>query len=285
MTAETLAERLKIDPAAEGFRFLPVKQIALDAASGTTPFDGLFLAFSFFIIASAVMLVALLFKLGIDGQGSEIGVLMALGFSRGKVRGILLAEGLIVSLLGGLVGVIGGVFYAWLMLAGLQTIWLAAVVTPFLHSICHAAEPGRRICDRCAGVACDDRLVAAAIAKNHGAATAGRRDESAAGNRAAGFEADAPAMVAGELAANARLDRDGVGAFAGVDGDRDATEHSGSASRDVFLERLAGANLGNALDLGPAALRSRLDAGFRRAAGRSCGWRCAMRPGIRCAAR
>ncbi|HEX3999962.1 MAG TPA: FtsX-like permease family protein [Pirellulales bacterium] len=133
MTAASLADRLQIDPAAEGFRFLPVKQIAIDAASGTTPFDGLFLGFSFFIIASAVMLVALLFKLGIDGQGAEIGLLLALGFSRRKVRWILLSEGLIVSLVGGVVGVVGGVLYAWLMLVGLQTVWLAAVVTPFLH--------------------------------------------------------------------------------------------------------------------------------------------------------
>jgi ABC-type antimicrobial peptide transport system permease subunit len=132
-TVENLAERVQIDPAAAGFKFLPVKQIALEAASGTTPFDGLFLAFSFFIIASAVMLVALLFKLGIDGQGAEIGLLLALGFSRRRVRRLLLAEGLVVSLVGGVVGVIGGVIYAWLMLVGMQTVWLAAIVTPFLH--------------------------------------------------------------------------------------------------------------------------------------------------------
>jgi ABC-type antimicrobial peptide transport system permease subunit len=133
MTLDNLADRLRIDPAAQGFRFLPLKQLALEAASGTTPFDGLFMAFSFFIIASAVMLVALLFKLGIDGQGAEIGLLLALGFSRRKVRWLLLAEGSMVSLAGAAAGVIGGVFYAWLMLVGLRTIWLAAVVTPFLH--------------------------------------------------------------------------------------------------------------------------------------------------------
>jgi putative ABC transport system permease protein len=133
LTDDNLADRLQIDPAAEGFKFLPVKQLALEAASGTTPFDELFFWFSFFIIASAVMLVALLFKLGIDGQGAEIGLLLALGFSRRGVRWLLLAEGAIVSLAGALAGVIGGVLYAWLMLVGLQTVWLAAVVTPFLH--------------------------------------------------------------------------------------------------------------------------------------------------------
>lgn len=133
MTAESLLSRLQVDPAAVGFRFLPVKQLAIDAASGSTPFDQMFLAFSFFIIASSVMLVALLFKLGIDGQGEEIGLLLALGFSRRRVRWILLAEGLIVSLSGGAVGVAAGVLYAWLMLVGLRTIWLSAITTPFLH--------------------------------------------------------------------------------------------------------------------------------------------------------
>jgi hypothetical protein len=32
--------------------FLPVKEQGLAAASGTTPFDGLFLGFSFFLIAA-----------------------------------------------------------------------------------------------------------------------------------------------------------------------------------------------------------------------------------------
>ena len=179
MTVENLAERLRIDPAAEGFKFLPVKQLALEAASGTTPFDGLFLGFSFFIIASAVMLVALLFKLGIDGQGSEIGLLLAIGFSRRRVRWLLLAEGLIVSLAGGMVGVIGGVFYAWLMLVGLQTVWLAAIVTPFLHLYATRGQLARRVFDWRVGVAGDDRLVAAATAQDFRPAIAGRRNESA----------------------------------------------------------------------------------------------------------
>jgi hypothetical protein len=135
MTVESLAKQLEaaIDPVKLGFEFLPVKQMALQAASGTTPFNLLFLGFSFFIIAAAVMLVALLFKLGIDGRAGEIGTLAAIGFSRRKIRRLLVAEGAVVAAVGGLLGVAAGVGYAWLMLEGLRTWWLAAVTTPFLQ--------------------------------------------------------------------------------------------------------------------------------------------------------
>lgn len=133
--SEQLEEALGRDKSALGFAFQPVKRQGLAAARGTTDFNQLFLGFSFFIIASAVMLVALLFRLGIERRASEIGTLLAIGFSLGRVRLLLLAEGLAVALAGGLLGSACGVGYAWLMLAGLRSPgwWLAAVTTPFLH--------------------------------------------------------------------------------------------------------------------------------------------------------
>ena len=107
--------------------------MGLQAASGTTPFNVLFLGFSFFIIAAAVMLVALLFKLGIDGRAARDRHAGGLGFSRRRIRRLLVAEGAVVAAVGGLLGVAAGVGYAWLMLDGLRTWWLAAVTTPFLQ--------------------------------------------------------------------------------------------------------------------------------------------------------
>ncbi len=129
----TLTAALKLDPEKLGFQFLPIRRIALEAAGGTTSFNLLFLGFSCFIIAAALMLVALLFKLGIDGRATEIGTLAAIGFRRRQIRRLLLGEGLVVSLVGGALGVVGGLGYAWLMLVGLRTWWLAAVTTPFLE--------------------------------------------------------------------------------------------------------------------------------------------------------
>ena len=55
------------------------------------------------------------------------------GFSRRAVGRLLAAEGFLVAAAGSALGVAAGVGYAALLLAGLQTWWLAAIVTPFLH--------------------------------------------------------------------------------------------------------------------------------------------------------
>ncbi len=115
-----------------GFFGRTVKLQALAAAQGTTPFNVLFLAFSFFIIAAALMLVLLLFKLGVERRAAEIGILLAVGWKPKQVRKLLFREGVLTSLCGGAIGVPLGIGYAALMLWGLQTWWLAAIVTPFL---------------------------------------------------------------------------------------------------------------------------------------------------------
>jgi len=128
-----LQEQLAQDGASLGLVFQPVKQQGLEASAGTTPFNVLFLSFSFFIIAAAVMLVTLLFRLGIDRRAGELGILTAVGFGRPQIARLLVVEGLAVAAVGSLVGVPMGVGYAALMLWGLRTRWLAAVVTPFLQ--------------------------------------------------------------------------------------------------------------------------------------------------------
>ena len=45
-----------------------------------------------FLIAAALMLVALLFRLGAEQRSRELGLLGALGFSEGRVARIVLAE-------------------------------------------------------------------------------------------------------------------------------------------------------------------------------------------------
>jgi putative ABC transport system permease protein len=133
ISVERLKEKLVLEPGAMGFVVQPVKRQGLAASAGTTPFEGLFLGFSLFLIAAAVMLVALLFRLGIDRRAAEIGLLSAVGLRRRQVIGLLSVEGLVVAAIGSLLGILAGISYAALMLAGLRTWWLAAVVTPFLH--------------------------------------------------------------------------------------------------------------------------------------------------------
>jgi putative ABC transport system permease protein len=115
-----------------GFEFQPIKQQGLKAASGTTPFDVLFLLLSMFIIGAAIMLVWLLFRLGVEQRADEIGLLLSLGWSRPQVRGLFTLEGTVVAAVGAALGVVAGIAYAWLMLVALRTWWVGAIATPFL---------------------------------------------------------------------------------------------------------------------------------------------------------
>lgn len=123
------------DPARFGYRVIPLRAESLDASTGATDFSQLFLAFSMFLIVSAALLVALLFRLGVEQRAREVGVLLAVGFPLRSVRRRFLTEGLLIGALGALLGVAGGVGYAALMMLGLRTLWKPAVGTSllFLH--------------------------------------------------------------------------------------------------------------------------------------------------------
>jgi len=122
-----------LNPAELGMSLVPVKRQALQAAAGTTPFDGLFLGFSFFLMASAVMLTALLFRLGVEHRASEAGLLSAVGIAPKRLRQLLIAEAGIVAAVGALVGAALGVGYARMMVYGLNTWWVDATAAPFLE--------------------------------------------------------------------------------------------------------------------------------------------------------
>ncbi|QDV21098.1 FtsX-like permease family protein [Gimesia panareensis] len=127
------SELLKnIDVLKMGLTVQPIKFLGLAAASGTTDFSGLFIGFSFFIILSAIILIRLLFKLGIDRRVSSIGLLSAIGFTPAQVRQIIFKESLIVILSGGVLGILAAIGYASLMLYGLKTWWIGAIGTRFL---------------------------------------------------------------------------------------------------------------------------------------------------------
>ncbi|MEX2187154.1 MAG: ABC transporter permease, partial [Pirellulales bacterium] len=149
--------REQLDPVALGFTFRPVKKQGLAAAAGTTPFAVLFLSFSMFLIAAAIMLIVLLFRLGVERRASEIGVLLAVGWSARRVRALLLIEGVVVAAIGALIGTAAGVGFAALMLLGLTTVWVEAIATPFLKL--HVTTPTLAI-----GYASGVLLSAAAVA-------------------------------------------------------------------------------------------------------------------------
>ncbi len=125
----------KISENASGFDVLPVKWQGLQAASGTTDFTGLFVGFSFFVIAAAMVLIGLLFRLSVERRISQIGLLSAVGFTPQRVRKLLLKEGLAIAAAGGVLGCVAAVGYAQLMVAALKSPqwWGGAIGTQFLN--------------------------------------------------------------------------------------------------------------------------------------------------------
>lgn len=116
-----------LKPEELGLRFEPVQAQALKAAAESQDFGGLFLGFSCFVILAALILMALLFQFGLEQRTTEIGTLLALGFTPKRVGQLFLREGAMLALFGGILGAGGGIYFAKAMLLGLTTIWRDAV--------------------------------------------------------------------------------------------------------------------------------------------------------------
>ena len=126
------ALRKALDPAAMGLTVIPVKAQSLEAAQGATDFGEYFVYFSFFLMASALLLTGLFFRLGIEQRKREIGTLRSLGFSAPKIRTVFLLEGAVLAVAGAAVGVAVALAYGALILLGLRTWWFDAVGTQLL---------------------------------------------------------------------------------------------------------------------------------------------------------
>ena len=121
-----------LDPLRSGLSLIPVRAQNLDAAQGATDFGDYFAYFSFFLMASALLLAGLFFRLGVEHRLREIGLLEAVGLSWPRIGRIFHAEGLLLSMAGGILGAAGSAAYAGLILFGLRTWWIDAVGTPRL---------------------------------------------------------------------------------------------------------------------------------------------------------
>ena len=118
--------------------FTPVRQQALAAAEPTSDFGGLFLGLSFFLIIAAMMLTGLLFVFGIEQRSRQVGLLLAVGFRPWRVRRWMLAEGVVLAIVGAVVGAGAGLAYTKVVLAGLGGVWRGAAAS---SRILYHAEP------------------------------------------------------------------------------------------------------------------------------------------------
>ena len=110
-----------------GLAPVPVREQGLDASRGSTDFGTYFLYFSFFLLVSALVLLALLYRLGVERRLGEIGLLLACGWPPRRVARALLLETGVVAFVGAAAGAAIGVAYAAGMLGLLSGVWEGAV--------------------------------------------------------------------------------------------------------------------------------------------------------------
>jgi ABC-type antimicrobial peptide transport system permease subunit len=121
--------RKSLDPVENGMVVIPLREQSLEASRGATDFGEYFVYFSFFLMASALLLAGLFFRLGVEQRYAEVGLLRAAGLTPGRIRSLFLAEGALLALAGGVAGAIGAVAYASFVLFGLGNWWVDAVGT------------------------------------------------------------------------------------------------------------------------------------------------------------
>lgn len=116
-----------LDPRDVGLVWQPIRESALKAATSGQDFGQLFIAFSFFLIVSALLLTSMLFQFGLEQRATETGILLAIGWTPRQVRGLLFREGLILAAVGSVLGAVLGAWYAKGVIWGLSTLWKDAV--------------------------------------------------------------------------------------------------------------------------------------------------------------
>ncbi len=120
-------------PAEQGYSIQNVYQDGITAATNSSDFGELFLSLSFFIIIAALLLTALLFSNHARLRFRETAIYAAIGFLKRDIVRILSVEAAIISVMGGIGGIVAGIGYNKLMLLGLNTLWNGAVRSSFLE--------------------------------------------------------------------------------------------------------------------------------------------------------
>lgn len=109
---------------------LPIRNVAADAqaaAENAMDFGQLFFGMSFFLVAGALLLSALLTAFGIQQRRREMGLLTAVGFTRAQITRQLVVESGIVMSLGAVTGTAFSAVYSRLLLELVNDRWRGAL--------------------------------------------------------------------------------------------------------------------------------------------------------------
>lgn len=121
-----------IDPSAAGFRIVNIRNDMLNAASRSVDFSTLFLGLGIFIIISSLMLLALSVSSFLERRREEIFTLFAIGYSNRNIFFLLITENIIIAALAALAGATAGIFFNFIVIKALNSVWSGAVNTSSL---------------------------------------------------------------------------------------------------------------------------------------------------------
>ena len=121
--------RKKLVPKSVGLVFEDVRTAAMQARNDSIDFGWLFIGLSFFLVASAALLTALLFVFGLEERSQQLGILLAMGLPPRYVRWMFFGEGMLLAVIGSVAGSGLGLLYTRIVLAALATVWRGAVAS------------------------------------------------------------------------------------------------------------------------------------------------------------
>jgi len=122
----------EVDPARIGFTVNEVRDEGIRAAKGGVDFAQLFASLGFFIILSGLLLTFLLLLFNLKKREEEIKIYTTVGFPVKTINRIFLAESVMISLAGAILGVLVAIAYSHGVFYALNHLWHDIVRTETL---------------------------------------------------------------------------------------------------------------------------------------------------------
>ena len=128
-TPDSLLPKLRelVTPEALGLTVASPAEAARVAVDQSYDLGTLFLAMSFFLIVTALLLVALMFLFNLESRAGQLGLLRAVGVGASRIRRLVVAEAAVVAVAGTAFGLWAATVYSPLILRSLSGEWSGAV--------------------------------------------------------------------------------------------------------------------------------------------------------------
>ncbi len=123
----------ELDPRSIGFQFRSVFDLGIASAAQSTDFGELFLGLGGLIVIAGLLLSGMIFTLFLTNRRHEVQLFNAMGFPRRLILRVFLAEVLLVSGSGAVLGIIFSAGYSQLIVSALNSLWQNAVHTNSLR--------------------------------------------------------------------------------------------------------------------------------------------------------